>query len=132
MTSIDRRHHDARSPINKAQFATITVSNAQGTTEQTQDFANVNMLIESIDVLTNAWTNSVTTSITLVDENGVDMLGGSTITGIDKSSADTFLATKATPDFPARPATGTLTAGATMSGAVGATGAEIQVILRGP
>ena len=132
MASLGTRRRTAAAPIAKKQFDTVTIANADGTGTITTSMANINMLIERMDILINNMTNAVTTTITIADENDVDIFDGTTFATLARNTNHTFLSTKATPDFAAVPINNTLTLSVTLSGACGATGAEIQVILYGP
>ncbi len=132
MASKDDRYNSRSAPIAKKQFDAIAIANADGTDTITTSMANIDMLVTRMDVITNAWTSAATLTITIADENGVDIFGGSTFATIAKSTNTMYLSTKSTADFAKVPVNNTLTVSATLSEASSTVGASVQVILYGP
>ena len=129
MAYSDKRHFDAAHPIVRAAFS--QQSWASGNTDVlTPTLANMNFLVESITVVISNATNGITFTVTITDQDSTQLY---TQAAIPENASTLYLATKATPDFPAFPvADDTLTATMTPSGDPGASGVTVDLILRGP
>ena len=128
--NFDRRERgDTRWPIARYEFAQQSWASGE-TGALTATVGNANMLIERMDVLISNATNAITFTVTIADENSVQVL---TFAGLAENTNHIKLATKATPDFDAVPVSdNTLTVTITPSGDPGASGATVDVILYGP
>lgn len=130
--SVDRRDDSPRFPIAKKQIVQQSwASGESGVKSPT--IANVNMLVERVDVVASNSTNAITYTVAISDEQSVS--GGELYskTGVTENAQTVHLATKATPDFDAFPVSNnTLTITITPSGDPGASGATVDVILYGP
>ena len=127
MASKDTRNWDGRFRIAKFQFSQL--SWASGVTSSKTAELNVNVTIERIDVIVSNATNAITMSIKMTDENSATCVD--TIATISENATSTYLASKATPDFPACPVNNTLTLTVTPSGDPGTSGVTADVIIYG-
>ena len=135
MATSDRRRRDSAKTNARYEFAQQSWATGDGHAAKTATLANVNMLIERIDVIISSVTANPTVNVVITDGNSVEVVDKTNLTTLADGTNHILLSTKATPDFAASPiADDTLTVSIDPSADPGGAAQilTVDVILRGP
>jgi len=129
MATKENRQSDRRFPVAKYQIGQLSWG-ATGHAADTDTLANINMMIERVDIIVSNAANAITVDLAITDENGAAII---TLTGLARNTKHVKLAYDdgGSNDFPPIVVNNTLTVSVDPSGDAGAGGITVDVILYG-
>jgi hypothetical protein len=125
MASYDKRHRGAGFLVARLEVAQQSWASGE-TTAATSTLANVNGLVEQIEVVVGATTNNITFTVAITTANSGSVYSQAAIAD---DGTSIYKATSDSTNFDAFLACGTLTFTITPSGDPGASGATIDVLI---